>query len=327
MKTNNNDLISVVVPIYNVEKYLNRCIDSILSQEYENIEIILVNDGSTDNSGKICDDYIKKDSRIKVIHKENGGLSDARNFGMEKAMGEYIAFIDSDDYIRKDYISTLYNMCITNKAEIAQCSFERITDSQTTNEIKVEKTIENMTGIEAIKNIFKEKYVEYTVAWNKLYKKSLFENIKYPKGKLHEDEATTYKLFYEAKKVSVTNEKLYYYYIRQNSITNEKFTLKKLDYIYELEEQLKFFKDRNEEDIYLEVYYRYSRSLLLFYFKCKTIENSEQIQNELYSKFKESVKFLKKRKEISIKRKLILQFGLKFPNLYIKFLKIIYNGG
>lgn len=318
MKTNNNDLISIVVPIYNVEKYLNKCIDSILSQEYKNIEIILVDDGSTDNSGKICDDYTKKDNRIKVIHKENGGLSDARNVGMEKAIGEYIAFIDSDDYIGKDYISTLYNMCITNNSEIAQCSFERVTDNQTTNEINVDKKIENMTGIEAIKNIFKEKYLEYIVAWNKLYKKSLFENIKYPKGKLHEDEATTYKLFYEAKKVSVTNEKLYYYYIRQNSITNTKFTLKRLDYIEELEEQLKFFNDRNEKEIYLEVYYRYSRSLLLFYLKCKTMENSEQIQNELYNKYKESVKYLKSKKEINLKRKLILQFGLTFPKLYRK---------
>ena len=311
------NMVSIIVPVYNVEKYIKKCIDSIINQTYQNLEIILVDDGSPDKCGEICEEYSKKDNRIKVIHKENGGLSDARNAGLEKATGEYIAFIDSDDYIDKNYISTLYNMCITNKAEIAQCSFKRVTDNQIANEKDVENKIVNMSGIEAIKNIFKENYIEYTVAWNKLYKKSLFDNIKYPKGKLHEDEATTYKLFYEAKIVSVTNEKLYYYYIRQNSITNTKFSLRRLDYIEELEEQLKFFNDRNEEDIYLEVYYRYARSLLLFYFKCKTIENSEQIQNELYSKFKESVKYLKKQK-VSIKRKIILQFGLVFPNLYKK---------
>ena len=311
------NMVSIIVPVYNVEKYIKKCIDSIINQTYQNLEIILVDDGSPDKCGEICEEYSKKDNRIKVIHKENGGVSDARNAGLEKATGEYIAFIDSDDYIDKNYISTLYNMCITNKAEIAQCSFKRVTDNQIANEKDVENKIVNMSGIEAIKNIFKENYIEYTVAWNKLYKKSLFDNIKYPKGKLHEDEATTYKLFYEAKIVSVTNEKLYYYYIRQNSITNTKFSLRRLDYIEELEEQLKFFNDRNEEDIYLEVYYRYARSLLLFYFKCKTIENSEQIQNELYSKFKESVKYLKKQK-VSIKRKIILQFGLVFPNLYKK---------
>ena len=293
MEKNESDLISIVVPVYNVEKYIKKCIDSIINQTYQNLEIILVDDGSPDKCGEICEEYSKKDNRIKVIHKENGGVSDARNAGLEKATGEYIAFIDSDDYIDKNYISTLYNMCITNKAEIAQCSFKRVTDNQIANEKDVENKIVNMSGIEAIKNIFKENYIEYTVAWNKLYKKSLFDNIKYPKGKLHEDEATTYKLFYEAKIVSVTNEKLYYYYIRQNSITNTKFSLRRLDYIEELEEQLKFFNDRNEEDIYLEVYYRYARSLLLFYFKCKTIENSEQMQNELYSKYKESVKYLK----------------------------------
>lgn len=317
-----NDLISIVVPVYNVEKYLNRCVESLLSQTYENLEIILVDDGATDNSGKLCDEYLIKDKRVKVIHKENGGLSDARNVGLENSNGKYIAFIDSDDYIGKDFVKVLYNMCTENNANIAQCSYEIVRDTQkdsTSNKVENKNNIVNMSGTNAIYNIFGEKYVEYTVAWNKLYEKSLFNNIKYPKGKLHEDEATTYKLFYEAKNVAVTNQKLYYYYIRANSITNKKYTLKRLDYIEELEEQLKFFKDKNENILYNEVYYRYARSLIQAYFRCKrNIEDSSNIQIDLMKKYKESVKELINIKEITLKRKIILMFGNTFPNLYGK---------
>ena len=112
-------LVSIVVPVYNVEKYLKRCVDSIINQSYNNIEILLVDDGSTDSSGKICDDYLKKDSRIKVIHKQNGGLSDARNFGIDKSTGDYLSFIDSDDWIEKDMIMNLFNSIINEKSDIS----------------------------------------------------------------------------------------------------------------------------------------------------------------------------------------------------------------
>lgn len=219
----------------------------------------------------------------------------------------------------QNFVEVLYNMCIENDANIAQCSYEIVTDESKENiknniEIKEEKL--KLTEKEAICKIFSKENVEYTVAWNKLYKTSLFNDIKYPKGKLHEDEATTYKLFYEAKKIVKTNLKLYYYYIRQNSITNKKYTLKRLDFIDELEEQLKFFKDRNEEELYIEAYYRYSRSLIQCYYKCKkNIENSEDVQNNLLNKYKISVKYLINKK-ISIKRKIIILFGYLFPNLY-----------
>ena len=320
----NNDLISIVVPIYNVEQYLKRCVDTIINQTYKNIEIILVDDGATDNSGKICDEYIQKDNRIKVIHKENGGLSDARNVGLENANGKYIAFIDSDDYISKDFIQKLYKFCIENGCEIAQCSYQRVYDNSSISEntnAEIVTTIMNRN--EAILKMFASKNSEYTVAWNKLYKTSLFNSgIRYPKGMLHEDEATTYKLFYEAKKIVVTNEELYYYLIRENSITNKKYTLKRLDFIQELEEQLEFFKSRNENELYIETYYRYARGLIQAYFRCKrNIEDSENVQVELMQKYKNASKELLKMKEISLKRKAILKLGVCFPNLYEKIIE------
>ncbi|MBR2786956.1 MAG: glycosyltransferase [Clostridia bacterium] len=319
----NNDLISIVVPIYNVEEYLKRCVDTIINQTYKNLEIILVDDGAKDNSGKICDEYINKDNRIKVIHKENGGLSDARNVGLENANGEYIAFIDSDDYISKDFIEKLYNLCIEKNAEIAQCSYQRVYDNKNSEENNTEIKTVTMDGNEAILKLFASKNSEYTVAWNKLYKTSLFDTgIRYPKGMLHEDEATTYKLFYKAKNIVVTNEELYYYYIRKNSITNKKYTLQRLDFIKELEEQLEFFKTRNEENLYKETYYRYARGLIQAYFKCKqNIENSENVQAELMKKYKNASKELLKIKEISLKRKAILILGLYFPSLYEKIIE------
>lgn len=317
-----NDLITIVVPIYNVEKYLERCVDSIIKQSYENLEIILVDDGSTDDSGIMCDEYRRKDSRISVIHKENGGLSDARNVGLERANGKYIAFIDSDDYIDREFVRTLYKLCIDNNANIAQCSFKKVYDNDDKKDRFTKSKIEivNHSGRDAVMEIFGKDYVEYTVAWNKLYETKLFNNIRYPKGKLHEDEATTYKLLYKADVVAVTNEELYYYYIRENSITNKKYTLKRLDYIEELEEQLRFFENRKETDLYNEAYYRYARSLIKAYFKCKrNVDNSLAVQEVLLSKYQKCVKDIQ---NASFKRKTILKLGDKFPNLYEKlFLK------
>lgn len=225
-------IVSIIIPIYNVEMYLEKCIDSVLKQTYKNIEIILVNDGSTDNCKKMCDDFSKLDSRIKVFHKENGGLSDARNYGINNATGDYITFIDSDDYVKKDFIEKLYNAITTNKCDIAICGHEDLYPDRIKRYAFSEKYVNEkvMGKEETLKHmLYKDGYD--VSAWAKLYKRSLFDEVLFPKGRLFEDAATTYKLIILSEKIVYINYIGYEYVIRKNSISNENFNERKLDLI------------------------------------------------------------------------------------------------
>ena len=239
------DLISVIVPVYNVEKYLDRCLESIINQTYKNIEIILVDDGSNDNSGNICDDYAKKDSRIKIIHKENGGLSDARNAGIAIARGDYITLVDSDDYILNDYVEFLYDNLIENNADVSICKHYvkyddggRIdTSSGKLYVLNSKECLEMMLYCDDMD----------VSAWAKLYKTELFKNVKYPKGQLFEDSATTYKLIDKAKKIAFNSKAKYIYYIRKNSITTAEFNPRKMDLIKSTNEMCNYVIDKYPE--------------------------------------------------------------------------------
>ena len=229
-----NDLISIIVPVYNVEKYLQKCIQSIINQTYKNIEIILVDDGSKDNSGKICDEFKQIDNRIKVIHKENGGLSDARNAGLKIAKGEYIGFVDSDDYIAQDMFETLYKLAKENNADISIVSFYEIYNGKVIG-VRDFKSLEEMDKIEAMKELLIDSKIQ-SYAWNKLFKKELFENIEFPTNKNFEDIATTLLLFEKANKVMLLEDPKYYYVRRDNSIIgtrNYKTYKDYLDVIYD----------------------------------------------------------------------------------------------
>ena len=228
-----NELISVVVPVYNVEKYLDKCVESILGQTYKKIEIILVDDGSTDNSGIKCDEWSKKDDRISVIHKKNGGLSDARNVGMNVANGEYIAFIDSDDFLDLEYLEKLYNFVVEEKADIGVCNPYYYYESSRIEKryhIVRKKIVADALSM-TIRLLYQKQYD--TSAWGKIYKTKLFKEneIYYPKGKLYEDIATTYKVFLKANKIAFLNQELYYYRQRDNSIMRKEFNIREMDYI------------------------------------------------------------------------------------------------
>ena len=210
------DLISIIVPVYNVQEYLKNCINSILNQSYKNIEIILVDDGSTDESSSICDLYVKKDNRIKVIHKENGGLSDARNMGIKSARGKYITFVDSDDYLDENYVKVLYILITENNSDIA-CSRMKKTDSLNDKIINKNEKINIYNSIDAIKEILYQRNIDNS-APSKLFKKDLFENILFPVGYAFEDLDTMYKLFLQANKIVSTTNNYYLYYQRQGSI-------------------------------------------------------------------------------------------------------------
>lgn len=214
----NLPLISVIVPVYKVENYLRRCIESIQAQTYRNLEIILVDDGSPDNCGAICDEYASGDERIHVIHKANGGLSDARNTGINVARGEYLGFIDSDDFIANDMYELLYQRIIEENADISICDAAVTNDGEkaTFTDSEAKDIFEGEDILLAM--IYRNRFTVNT--WNKLYRRELFQNIRFPKGMLYEDLATTYKLMMQAKCVVYSHSKKYAYVQRNGSIMN-----------------------------------------------------------------------------------------------------------
>ena len=212
------DLISVIIPIYKVEKYLEKCIQSIIAQTYNNLDIILVDDGSPDNCGNIIEEYRKKDKRIRTIHQDNGGLSDARNSGIKIANGKYILCIDSDDWIENNMIEVLYKNIIDNNADISICEFiEEDDEGKMISHKNYNNKIEIFRKKEAIKKLIEQDIIT-NHAWNKLYKTKLFDNVEYPKGQLMEDISTTYKLFEKSEKIVYQNTPLYHYIQRGTSI-------------------------------------------------------------------------------------------------------------
>ena len=312
------ELISVVIPIYNVEKYLNKCIESIINQSYSNLEIILIDDGSKDTSGIMCDSYVLKDNRIKVIHKENGGLSDARNVGIEKEKGEYIVFIDSDDWIDEKMIEILYNVIKKNNSDISICDYF-LAYSEEIQTQKEDIEIINLSNIEALKKIYdKDLGVCMIVAWNKLYKRNLFkDDIRYPYGKIHEDEFTTYKLLYKAEKISYTNQKMYYYRQRENSITSS-FNKKRLDCLEAFDERTKYMKYIvKNESLYKETLREYYGLIIVMYFKYeKFYSNDKKTLKELKKKALKIFKENKNSFQWTIKQKIIFgSFGFN-PKIF-----------
>ena len=219
-------IISIIVPIYNVDKYLSRCIDSILNQTFKKFELILVNDGSTDNSGVVCEEYANKDNRIKVIHKSNGGVSSARNSGLHAAKGEYIGFVDPDDYIEKDMFNTLYSLCKGKNADISICKNCREING-VVNRKNEPIYIKELTNEEAVSEVFKANLYRFAL-WNKLCKKTCFNGIIFPEGRIHEDLSVTYKIIANANKVIFTNYIGYIYVKREESILTKKYNENRL---------------------------------------------------------------------------------------------------
>ena len=239
---NEYPLVSIIVPVFNVKAFLSECLDSLINQSYPNIEIILVDDGSTDGSGKICDDYGRIDSRVKIIHKENGGLSDARNAGIEIATGNYITFVDSDDLLLPNTIEYLINLILANNADISVC--QRIEIDENNNVIQkfpIDRDV-LLTGNYNCMYSFLSKKDIGTVAWGKIYRRNIFEDVKYPKGRFHEDVFTTYKTVAKSDKIAIGKECLYAYRIRKNSIMNQSFTMKHLDGIIGYEQMKRFLE-------------------------------------------------------------------------------------
>lgn len=328
-----NKKISVIVPVYNVEKYLRRCIDSIIGQNYDNMEIILVDDGSTDSSGKICDDYGRSDTRIIVIHKDNGGLSSARNAGIKIATGEYLCFVDSDDYVDKNILQKLISTALKNDADMCLCDFEYVYENADICKL-IKQSLGERQAISE-KEYWHEFAVSgnpvYIVAWNKLYKRYIFEDVRYPEGLLHEDEAVIHKIVEKCKKISIISDRLYYYVQRENSITNKNIAIENLCYINFVYDRIMYFK---EKEMYVVMGYVCSTGidqLYKFYSQKNELNKKEKIIiMEYCKKLKTVSKLVFKNKETLMRDKMkafVFWFGgINFYNFIVRIKRKINNG-
>ncbi|WP_226038117.1 glycosyltransferase family 2 protein [Aquibacillus saliphilus] len=311
--------ISIIVPVYNVEKYLGKCVNSILKQSYQNFELILVDDGSQDNCGMICDRLAKNDKRIKVIHKSNGGLSSARNAGLKFATGKYISFIDSDDYIHPNMYEILYNYLQKYCSDIVICDFVRVLENvkHPYEKINVDQNVRNYSNIEALENIYTSLGTTFIVSWNKLYKRHLFFNLKFEEGRIHEDEFIAHKILYKSSKITYVQCELYYYVQREDGIINSPFNIKKIDAIYANLDRINFLNSINQIQLRRKAEFNFILLFFQLYFKVKKECDKPNYELKiLRKKFRGILLFLIKNPYFKSKEKLMWIIFIIHPNLY-----------
>lgn len=314
------DLISVIVPIYNIENYIDRCVISIINSTYFNIEIILVDDGSQDKGGVICDEWAQRDKRIKVIHKTNGGLSSARNVGLAAAEGKYVSFIDGDDEISPVMLERLHDKILQRSSDISMCRMEKIETQKRyiTRAFPREAEEIELTSKEAIQLLLKDQ-IDCS-ACLKLYKKSLFDDIIFPVGLTNEDFAIMYRIFAKATQITYIQDVLYYYYYRENSITTTKFNERQFD---KFDNALCMFEYIKEHfpDLKAEAYfYLYKQTMYLLKKLC--CSNLKNIYREKYLQLKKRLRkgtgYFICSKNYSIKERGMYLCLAWFPALYKK---------
>lgn len=307
--------VSVIVPVYNVRSYLDRCVRSIVNQTEQDIQIILVDDGSTDGSSSLCDDWAEADNRITVVHKENGGLSSARNCGLQKADGEYVCFIDSDDVIAPYFVEHLLQLVTEYGCDISVGRYVCFNETEPTFAMK-DLGAETVEGKKAIDKLFGDSYVNATIACNKLYKRSLFDSLKYPEGLINEDEALAYRLYYKADRVAFSEHIVYGYYMRANSITKSRFSKKNFDFLQIAWDRCVFFEQNGEERYYHLFLKTYCWALLDFAEKTKKILGDVEKSRELIKEFKEKSKTLVTSPYVSKGKRFAIRAFRTVPSLY-----------
>ena len=308
-------LISVIVPVYNVEKYLKKCVDSITSQTYKNLEILLVDDGSTDSSGQICNEFEKNDARIKVIHKKNGGLSDARNAGLDRAKGQYYAFIDSDDYIQDNTIEIMLNAIKKNKSEIAVCNMIRFLEEGETVQFYCPTDHEVLyQGNQRYKTL------NQPSVCNKLFEAKLFEGIRFPKGKYYEDTFVYHEVLYRANNIVLTGTDSYWYLSREDSIVGQpQYTERYFDFIEAVYKRADFLLKHDVQpyakEACLSLYAAIANAESNIEENTKTIEKFSIARKQYTLAYNE---LMKTKNQIGIKQKLRLMLLKYFPKLHVK---------
>lgn len=306
-------LISVIVPVYNVEKYLEICLDSILCQTYHNIEIILVNDGSTDNSRAICEKYVEKDNRVRLINQKNKGLSGARNTGINHANGDYIAFVDSDDKILNNMYEVLFNNIKKTNADISICDFMKVKDLTLKQNVDLTENLvlQIYNTDEIVSKFLRVNSTEqFFSVWNRLYRAELFDNIEFTEGIINEDVDFSYKIFLKSKFICVSNEKLYCYNIGNNSITRNKLSPKDLDLFTSWNNVLEYAKSNDKKNIQnvLTNCARARFTLLTKYamYGYKDFDDFKKVRNEMINYIRHNLKSLLKCHGLDLKRKIAI---------------------
>lgn len=304
------DKISVIIPVYNVAQYLNRCVESVLQQTYLNLEIWLIDDGSTDESSALCDTWKEQDERIKVIHQENKGLSGARNTALNKCTGDWISFVDSDDEIESDYLEQLLMLVKENHVMLAQCGCMEI-PTRIQPEIK-QQVMES-------REFMLSSYYQ-TMAWGKLYHKTCFKEQRFPQGKIHEDNAIIYQIVYQAKRVAFTTQALYLCNIREDSInTRATYHLDHLDRLTFLKEKIEYFHEMQEKELEQKAIREYQYDLLEAYSKVKKYyPKRRDILQEMKKSYRKWWKKMMQDEKIKYKTKLLLTVALFDPDIWKK---------
>ena len=313
-----HDLISVIIPVYKVEKYLCRCVDSVLEQTYTNMEIILVDDGSPDNCPVMCDEYARQDSRVKVIHQENAGLSGARNAGIDMAQGQWLAFVDSDDYLAADFLERLYQACVDTGSSLSVCRWEYVCGETIPEHGTGETRV--YTGREMLANLYVPDGAYFVVAWNKLYRKELFEDIRYPLGRIHEDEATTYRIYDKVKKAAYVDRSLYGYFVTPVSITRG-FNPKRMDWVTAVAERLDFFEQKGYTELMVPGLQALADGSIDIWFGLRDqLPGSEKQQEEIRTLIREGLRRVKKYGKFPLRTEIGYRLFLTWPGLYRKLL-------
>ncbi len=314
-----NKLISIIVPVYNVEKYLRRSINSIINQTYKNLEIILVDDGSTDRSGDICDEYAKLDKRVKVIHKENSGQAGAINLALDCAKGEYIGFSDPDDYINRNFYKNLYILAEKYNTDITECSMIKVKEEEDVDKVYIEEfeiqdneEVEIFDSIGGLRKLFGEDFAEYLetiVKVNKIYKKEVFENIRFSEVRIYEEWGTMYKLYYNTKKNLKLHKVQYVYVQRKTSTVNRPFSEERLLMLDGIEYCINLAKKIHLNNLVLDCYRKYFETVIRFLdmIKDKNTINREGLKIKLVElfeiKYKEAMNIVNSDKEDRYKEK------------------------
>lgn len=312
------DLISVIIPIFRVEAYLRRCVDSVLAQTYRNTEIILVDDGSDDGCPQICDEYAQKDPRVSVIHQKNAGLSGARNAGIEKARGAYLAFVDSDDYLSPEFLEQLYKACVETGSDMSVCRWEYVKGGAIPQ--RGNGRTETFTGRQMLANLYIPDGAYFVVAWNKLYKRALFETLRYPLGRIHEDEAVTYRIYHQVKQAAYVDASLYGYFVAPSSITRG-FNPRRLDWVKAGIERVDFFEENGYKELMVPALKALADGSIDIYFGMKDqLPGSEKEQKQIQDLIGRGLKRVKPYGRFPLRTEIGYRMFLMCPQVYRRLL-------
>ncbi len=288
-----NPKISIIVPIYKVEKFLHKCIDSILNQTFTDFELILVEDGSPDCCGETCDEYANKDKRIRVIHQKNSGISLARNAGLDIARGDYIGFVDGDDYINPYMYETLYKLIVEQDCDVSMCHYIKTESSEEAlgkieDKVEVEyyTNIEALVGLQGLKGRDPE---TFCVVWNKLFKRNLFDTLRFKPGKWYEDAFLMLYLYDKVHKVVYTHQPLYYYVQHEGSIMKQPYCIHSLDRIDVFFERMIFFRKLGFKELEWAAEHKYIERFFLLYFIAIEHGTDKEIMSKIYQRFRRNV--------------------------------------